>query len=453
MSVKPKSHLQKQDALKKRAEKKARQREIQKKRREAESRLIFTIPKKVRNLADVIDQIFEKGNCPAGCQSEVRIIYEAYNRYTRNQSDTYKQNIRNLMQFLHEQGIKFARYPLNHPWSGAKAVCNLAHFLDHAVRPLEGWKVRSHNSERQIASLMRHLYCKYEVPTFFDKAWYSENYTWMEWFIWVGQGNNIRKVTGLPVPLSKRQAHHMMQAPRDFDIPTAIRYGQLIDMGANEYFVRHVMRTRAGTDFSQEEFWFSVFRWFMVNPMLDANQYGPIIDYIFNQKFVPSKLDENGNMVCPQPGFSMKDRDPESLMKAVEKWHRHLGRERGAKLQTWPASGLPGLVLEMGQDKNKVIWTVRELCTQNELNVEGRTMQHCASCYGWSCSSGRTSIWALESIDREGTHKHLTLEVNNKDRKLVQARGKRNCMPTQEQMQMTRRWCQNAMLAVSNWLI
>ena len=80
-------------------------------------------------------------------------------------------------------------------------------------------------------------------------------------------------------------------------------------------------------------------------------------------------------------------------------------------------------------------------------------MNHCASSYGWSCSSGRTSIWSLESMDREGTHKELTLEINNKERKLVQARGKNNCLPKQEQMRLVRQWCQNSMLTVSAWLI
>ena len=44
---------------------------------------------------------------------------------------------------------------------------------------------------------------------------------------------------------------------------------------------------------------------------------------------------------------------------------------------SWPGEGwqapdlaffwLPGFFLEMGQDKNKVVWTIRELCTQADL--------------------------------------------------------------------------------------
>jgi hypothetical protein len=453
MSTKPKSHQQKQAQLRTKAEKRKAERDRRKVRAEALSRAIYTIPKKVRNLAAVVDEIFEKNTYPSGCTPEVRNIYSAYERYTRQQSQTYKDNLRKVMQFLLDQDVEFACYPLTSPACGLKVVCGLAHFLDHAIRPLEEWERKSHNAERQLSSLMRHLYAKYDVPMFMDKAWYSENYHWMEWFMWVGQGGNIRKVQGLPVPLTKRQAHFMMKSPRDFDIPSAIRYGQIIDMGANEFFCRHLLRTRAGTDFIHEEFWFSVFRWLLANPMLDSNQYGPLIDYIFNQKFVPSKLDENGHMCCPQPGFSMAGRDPQTLLKNVEVWHKHLGRERGGKLKSWEPSGLPGLFLEMGQDKNKVIWTIRELCTQDCLNVEGRTMEHCVSSYGWSCSSGNTSVWSMESVDREGTHKQLTLEVRNKERKVVQARGKRNSIPTEQQMRITRQWCQNAMLTVSGWLI
>ena len=59
-------------------------------------------------------------------------------------------------------------------------------------------------------------------------------------------------------------------------------------------------------------FWLSVWRWFLRNPMLDRNQYGPIVDYIDNRKFMPVAKDD-GSMEPLDPGFSMKRRDPLAL--------------------------------------------------------------------------------------------------------------------------------------------
>ena len=39
-------------------------------------------------------------------------------------------------------------------------------------RDVENWRPDTHNSRRQFGSLVRHLMCKYEVPTFMDTVWF-----------------------------------------------------------------------------------------------------------------------------------------------------------------------------------------------------------------------------------------------------------------------------------------
>ena len=73
--------------------------------------------------------------------------------------------------------------------------------------------------------------------------------------------------------------------------------------------------------------------------------------------------------------------------------------------------------------------------------------------YAWSCHRGDISIWSYETMDKEGLHKQLTLEVNNRDGMIRQARGKYNGIPTTSQMFFVRMWANEAKLSISRYLI
>ena len=53
-----------------------------------------------------------------------------------------------------------------------------------------------------------------------------------EWFLQVGRGQNIR-TADLPLPYMKRMAHHFMQAPADFTVEAALRWGQIHGLGGD----------------------------------------------------------------------------------------------------------------------------------------------------------------------------------------------------------------------------
>ena len=85
-------------------------------------------------------------------------------------------------------------------------------------RPPEAWKRRSHNTGRQFASLARHLLARYPVPAFMDAVWFDTRWLSRErrqWFIHLGRGQNIRSA-GLPIPYTKKMAHHFVQAPSNY---------------------------------------------------------------------------------------------------------------------------------------------------------------------------------------------------------------------------------------------
>jgi hypothetical protein len=350
--------------------------------------------------------------------------------------------------------------------SGAQYASGLLALCAHTgrwVRTPEDWKPRSHNAYWQFHALVRHLTVCYDVPVFMNSAWLEgltpAGVVHQDWFLHVAQGENIRTAEGLPVPLTKRQAHLYLQAPTDFDVVSALRWAQVIELGGDDRLVRSILRTRAGTDFARDEFWLTVFRWLVAHPMLDAVHHGPILDYLHHQKFVATEPNPRAEQpgqplrLPAQPNLTMKGRSPETLLAAVAEWHRRLGRAGTARPVAWPACGIVPFRYEEGTDESRKVYDIAELLSSRELDDEGRAMNHCVGTYAPSCASGKVSIWSLKVTDSFGqSTRLLTLEVHVEAHTIVQARQRYNAVPTEKELSLLCRWTGAGGPALSKWL-
>ena len=304
---------------------------------------------------------------------------------------------------------------------------------------VEDWRPDSHNSRRQFGALARHLLAKYDVPAFMDAAWFQvdsqEARQQQRWFKHIGIGQNIR-TADTPVRLTKKMAHLFLQAPEEYTIEEALRWGQVLGMGGHEPLVRAVNGTRLGASFENEDFWMTVIHFFVNHPMLDPDQVGPVVDYIYNQKYVPQEVVGAGGIVeqrePPQPNFAMKGRSMDKLVRQVEAWHRQLARDSRLPHREWKPSGIEGFDSAEEDTNGKPLrWSIQELLTTKALVVEGRRMHHCVGSYANNCQKGNTSIWSMQAEDAEGKqHRVMTIAMNNGSRSITQARGKYNALPT-----------------------
>jgi hypothetical protein len=338
-----------------------------------------------------------------------------------------------------------------------------AHHRSWQRRP-GNWEPRTHNSYRQFHSLVRHLVALYDVPTFMNSAWLEGLTTvgvrHQKWFIRVAQGENMRTAAGLPIPLTRRQAHLYLQAPDEFDILSAFRWAQIIDMGGNEQLVWSILTTRIGRSFQNDAFWVTVLRWLVEQPMLDPVHHGPIIDYLHNQRFVASMpnplrgLSGQPLLVPPQPNLSMKGRKPESLLQAVADWHRKLGRSSRGVAKYWGTSGeFKPFQFEEGRGDTRKVYSITELLSSSELESEGRAMAHCVASYAGSCVAGHVSIWSLRVTDSSARESRLlTLEVSSQSRQIVQARQRFNALPNERWLSILQRWAATGGPGLSKWV-
>jgi len=340
-----------------------------------------------------------------------------------------------------------------------KAFIAMAQDHSNWVRPLGKWKPRTHSRQKQFASLTRHLWARYEVPAFMDNAWLQEQAVYQQWYKDIGGGKNIRDSKDLPFPLTKKMAHHFLAAPDHYSVGGALRWGQIHALGGDRRLSDALLETRLVEEFRDNDFALSLLRFFIRNPMLDTVHIGPIIDYVWGQRYENRIIFvERGvaqEIGPPQPNFSMRGRTAEALLRAVARWHGQLAKDSESKNLQWSRSGIEEFTFVEGSKRNKNmrVWRIQELLSGRELIEEGRQMFHCVASYARSCHSGKRSIWSMERETEEGKEKLLTIEVDNTIREIRQVRGQRNRLATDNEKAIVRRWAGREDLQYPSYLL
>jgi hypothetical protein len=288
-----------------------------------------------------------------------------------------------------------------------------------------------------------------------DSVWFKgaseEAIRQQYWFMCLGAGWSLRWLD-LPLPYTRRMAHHFMQAPAEHTVEQALRRGQILGMGGNVRLVPAILGTRLGTHFEHEDFWATVLQFFVAHSVLDRGQIGSIIDYLHHERFVPQVavvapgvMEQRGPA---QPHLTLKGRTPASLLREVDSWHRDLAAAR-FPLVEWPPSGIAGFLFVEETGGAPRVWTITELCNTKALVAEGREMRNCVASYARSCAHGVCSIWTLEAETATEKSKFLTIEVQTATRSIVQAKAKANMIPGEKHLELLRQWAEQAGLRIS----
>ena len=338
------------------------------------------------------------------------------------------------------------------------------------MRPIKTWHVKRYNRDIQFTELLHHLFVTYDIPPFMDRVWLSDNETYHNWYKHIGAGQNIRTAPGIPITLTKKIAHNFLKAPKQYSIEEALIWGQIHALGGDKRLMEALRGTIVIRDFENNDFWLSVIRFFIANPMLDVSHVHPIIDFIQNQKFENQRVFVARGVVeerdPPQPNFSMKGRTPGTLLRNVNEWHRQLGRETKGGAFQWSRSIIGELRLEeRSRESNKIrleersrkgnktkYWIIRELLSTAELIDEGRSMNHCVISYAKSCYTGKTSIWAMESEEDSERRKVLTIELQLDEKLICQVRGKRNRLASAKEKSILTRWAAKEGLKIAEYV-
>lgn len=166
-----------------------------------------------------------------------------------------------------------------------------------------------------------------------------------------------------------------------------------------------------------------------------------IVYFLNGQKFMPGEYvwGRGGGNDPLQPDFTLKGKTLRSLRRHMANWRNDVLKKRpdlAKKACDWPRSEIAPLVHQDGDVK----WLVFELLSDRALKLEGLAMNHCVESYVDECARRTASIWSLR-IQRGGTPQRMvTIEVDPRNKEIVQVQGKSNSRPTSESRLIIERW-------------
>jgi hypothetical protein len=347
--------------------------------------------------------------------------------------------------------------------AAVQAIVNLARFHAWHQAPVEGWKGGRGHPLALVHSLAQHLMGRYPVPRMLASAWFGDDSSPRDeergWFIEHAGGCPFRKLTGLPLQLTRKMERSLLKSPADLPVRAAIRRAELLALGAEPELVQAVLQTELAADLRHDEYWRGVFQWMIRHwEAIGCEKVGPIVKYVRATQIRERGADGSAGAPAepmPEPRFSGGARSPESLWRQICAWQREVQRARELELQrtrnaarTWAAAGWAGLRFcdERG-DPTAMEWEIGELLSSSGLWAEGRALRHCVGTYVWRCVRGISSIWSLRSVNCHGeSASRFTIEVDPHTRRIVQIRGFANCRVDGLAREIIARWARQERL-------
>ncbi|MXN92554.1 hypothetical protein GR160_15095 [Flavobacterium sp. Sd200] len=294
-----------------------------------------------------------------------------------------------------------------------EVLANMSAFGNKTVRPIDGWVKDSLTPHGQLASLIRHCFAAYDVPEFLEYAFADGNKIHMLWYIQLGRGESIQKLSAFPVVFTKAMAHAFRQTPKHFTVAQAIRRAQAIGLGATAQTAEVVAWCNALEDITNVDFRTAVIRFAAKakEPVtLDVLQ--KVTEY-FAEMY---RLDTN---------YSLKGRTWVSVTRQAEAYHAELAKRRAAEdYNGWEACGIANFEVVVKHETFRIV----QLTNSEELYDEGYDMSHCVADYADDCAEGGSAIFSLRKFVRgkDGYQTLATLEVLLPECNIVQAKARFN---------------------------
>lgn len=359
---------------------------------------------------------------------------------TESERRAYRALLLHLEQWAESLLLARGEWP-EHPFK--VALLSLARQRPHWIRPLSEWRPPGRNPARQFSHLARFLLARYQVPAFLESAFFERDPGETEsWLRHVGQGASLRTAPGMTAPLTKRMAHHALQAPDVCTPVQAVRWGQVLALGGDPQLAFAVNKSTLGDALVSEpqEAWrLAIIHWLVNHQPLEPERVKNLVDFAIRSK-------------RRERQFSLQGRTPQSIERLIEEARMRAqarARERtreDSEEQTryqyrqFAPSGLAAGIWEFGNGARRQIWMLDEIRCNRDLIQEGRHMRHCVATYEDYIVAGTSSIWTLR-VEREGSVKRaVTIEVAPKTGQVIECRGKCNRSPNAEERRILDRW-------------
>jgi hypothetical protein len=355
--------------------------------------------------------------------------------------------------------------------------------MGKAIRSIATYKPKSYNPDKQLIDFIKHLFVKYPVPYFMFQCMveqgpikYGEpathrrgdvyfgrgqNYKpdeflylhdiYRDWFFCIAQGGSFQKLT--KSVFTKKEAVLFLKAPfNEKEIHINIWWAKMKALDIPNYMIPSLIDKlfRNRHIFSDDGRFMEILHFF-------ANHHAEIEKQEFDEitDFIDWKLRH-------EPEFRYKGRTVSSMIKLSNEWHAALQKAKLGSNVSWA-----GFMHEIWKhDEKDFTCEVVELTSNKLLYSEGRKQKHCVYSYVDRCANGHCSIFSfrvykkfLQGVDADNKPiwdkgeeiKRLTIEVNIKDRNIVQVRGSLNRSAESDEKRILNLWAGAKGFSFSRW--
>jgi hypothetical protein len=348
-----------------------------------------------------------------------------------------------LIRIARKQGRGVFLAPVRHGYhAGVESLAQLALWRGKRLRSLRHWQGCEGNWRQVVHSLGQHLHCHYAVPQFLAAAWARGDEAAAEqrgWYCALGEGRSVRAL-GLPMTLTRRMAHLFGQTPDHVAPLAALRRAEVLAMGGSRRLVEMILASRVGERFANWQFWRTVWQFLIRHEgEMRGEEITSMVDLIDRVRHVPRVL--AGQVAGPgmplEPGFSMVGRTLASMRRLVRRWG-----DCATGGRCWNGIELNPFLVTDGEKE----WQIVELTSSEALRAEGYAMRNCVARYVARCLQGWSSIWSLRVKAGERYKSVMTIEVDPKERAIVQRQGFANREPRWAELMLLKQWAERERL-------
>ncbi|MEM6691969.1 MAG: PcfJ domain-containing protein [Planctomycetota bacterium] len=316
----------------------------------------------------------------------------------------------------------------------------------------ESWDAPDGGQFIQFQSLVSHLFDQFRVPTFMGPVWRKADCKKWEirLYLHLAEGKSVRQFdwpAGDDARMTKSAARWFMCAPDDLSPSKAYRWAHVRSLGGDVRLARILAMTpELGMLTKSERFWEGVIRFLVQYLPIEKSEIEAIVRFIHQQRFqtAASVLGRWAGNQPIQPNFTIGGRSLMSLRRHMTNWREERLKEIPVCQESpkWKRADIAPFRQMAGES----IWTIDELLSDRELRVEGSIMQHCVATYIRECARRKTTIWSMKIQQGERRRRELTIEVNPESRTILQAKGKRNAIPSSTAVRVLREWAEQERL-------
>lgn len=312
----------------------------------------------------------------------------------------------------------------------AKWACLLAPFW---LKSPKTWKKESG------VHILDHIFTLYKTPNILIQQWLTNrgesiSFKWICWHIIIGQGGSLKKAAKLfNWNIPNKFQHFLLKTPETQYPMESCIHAEISRLGGNDVDYNRVMSNQEllidPTEMTYDDaflsFWRSTVLWLIKNREAISDDESILIIAWAMHKYTEGEREENA------PKFSWKGRSLNNVLVQSQEYQTALtkpswvGYKWNSHYWDWAF-----------YDENEDCWNFKELLNGKQLYLEGKHMRHCVSSYSSRCASGASAIFSL----KKNGERAVTLEINVKSTVLVQAMGKRNRLPTEEEKRIIQLW-------------